>query len=146
MKLKTTKSKRRRFHWQSGYRPNSELTTRRQKLRESSFKMRFILFSLLLRSIFIKHFLLKFLLAYFHFCSLNFSNKKKCYIYMVAFTKSSTRSLTTNSVVLQLDALKRTVDRTATDLEVTRSQVSQLKKDVQEKTNKYLFSSLLKLK
>lgn len=65
---------------------------------------------------------------------------------MVAFTKSSTRSLTTNSVVLQLDALKRTVDRTATDLEVTRSQVSQLKKDVQEKTNKYLFSSLLKLK
>lgn len=65
---------------------------------------------------------------------------------MVAFTKSSTRSLTTYSVVLQLDALKRTVDRTATDLEVTRSQVSQLKKDVQEKTNKYLFSSLLKLK
>lgn len=36
----------------------------------------------------------------------------------------------------ELDALKRTVDRTATDLEVTRSQVSQLKKDVQEKTNK----------
>ena len=63
---------------------------------------------------------------------------------MVAFTKRSTRSLTTYSVVLQLDALKRTVDRTATDLEVTRSQVSQLKKDVQEKTNKYLFSSLLK--
>ena len=58
---------------------------------------------------------------------------------MVAFTKSSTRSLTTNSVVPQLDALKRTVDRTATDLEVTRSQVSQLKKDVQEKTNKYCF-------
>lgn len=65
---------------------------------------------------------------------------------MVAFTKSSTRSLTTYSVVLQLDALKRTVDRTATDLEVTRSQVSQLKKDVQEKTNKYLFSSLLRFK
>ncbi|XP_048746440.2 coiled-coil domain-containing protein 39-like isoform X1 [Ostrea edulis] len=36
----------------------------------------------------------------------------------------------------ELDALKRTVDRTATDLEVTRSQVSMLKKDVQEKTNK----------
>ena len=101
-------------------------------------------FFIALEYIFIKHFLLKFLLAYFHFCSLNFSNKKKCYCYMVAFTKSSTRSLTTYSVVLQLDALKRTVDRTATDLEVTRSQVSQLKKDVQEKTNKYLFSSLLK--
>ena len=65
---------------------------------------------------------------------------------MVAFTKRSTWSSTMYSVVLQLDALKRTVDRTATDLEVTRSQVSQLKKDVQEKTNKYLFSSLLKLK
>ena len=65
---------------------------------------------------------------------------------MVAFTKRSTRSLTTYSVVLQLDALKRTVDRTATDLEVTRSQVSQLKKDVQEKTNKYSFSSLLRFK
>ncbi|KAK3095543.1 hypothetical protein FSP39_015932 [Pinctada imbricata] len=36
----------------------------------------------------------------------------------------------------ELDALKRTVDRTATDLEATRSQVSQLKKDVQDKTNR----------
>lgn len=36
----------------------------------------------------------------------------------------------------ELDALKRTVDRTATDLEVTRSQVSQLKKDVGDKTVK----------
>lgn len=39
-------------------------------------------------------------------------------------------------ICLQLDALKRTVDRTATDLEVTRSQVSQLKKDVGDKTVK----------
>ncbi|KAK3603714.1 hypothetical protein CHS0354_023327 [Potamilus streckersoni] len=36
----------------------------------------------------------------------------------------------------ELDALKRTVDRTNTDLEATRSQVSHLKKDVTEKSNK----------
>ncbi|KAK6195619.1 hypothetical protein SNE40_001008 [Patella caerulea] len=35
----------------------------------------------------------------------------------------------------ELDTLKRTVDRTATDLESTRSTVSQLKKDVIDKTN-----------
>ena len=39
-------------------------------------------------------------------------------------------------VILQLDALKRTVDRTVTDLESTRSQVAQLKKDVVDKENR----------
>ena len=33
----------------------------------------------------------------------------------------------------QLEALRRTVDRTATDLEGTRSQVSQLKKEIVDK-------------
>ncbi|XP_021365244.1 coiled-coil domain-containing protein 39-like [Mizuhopecten yessoensis] len=36
----------------------------------------------------------------------------------------------------ELDALKRTVDRTANDLESTRSQVTYLKKDVQDKSNR----------
>ncbi|KAL5004553.1 hypothetical protein ScPMuIL_018009 [Solemya velum] len=36
----------------------------------------------------------------------------------------------------ELDALKRTVDRTAADLEATRSHVTQLKKDVTDKTNR----------
>lgn len=36
----------------------------------------------------------------------------------------------------ELDALKRTVDRTVTDLESTRSQVAQLKKDVIDKENR----------
>lgn len=36
----------------------------------------------------------------------------------------------------ELDALKRTVDRTAVDLEGTRGQVKQLKEEVKEKTNK----------
>jgi len=36
----------------------------------------------------------------------------------------------------QLDALKRTVDRTVTDLESTRSHVTQLKKDVVDKENR----------
>ncbi|XP_060558012.1 coiled-coil domain-containing protein 39-like [Ruditapes philippinarum] len=36
----------------------------------------------------------------------------------------------------ELDALKRTVDRTVTDLEATRSQVTQLKKDVVDKENR----------
>lgn len=36
----------------------------------------------------------------------------------------------------ELDALKRMVDRTAVDLETTRSKVTQLKKDVVDKTNK----------
>ena len=36
----------------------------------------------------------------------------------------------------QLDALKRTVDRTAVDLESTRSHVSNLKKDVLDKQEK----------
>ncbi|XP_074657844.1 coiled-coil domain-containing protein 39-like [Tubulanus polymorphus] len=36
----------------------------------------------------------------------------------------------------ELDALRRTVDRTAIDLETTRSTVSQLRKDVQEKHDK----------
>ncbi|KAH3812375.1 hypothetical protein DPMN_140805 [Dreissena polymorpha] len=40
----------------------------------------------------------------------------------------------------QLDALKRTVDRTVTDLESTRSQVTQLKKEVQDKENRYVCS------
>lgn len=35
--------------------------------------------------------------------------------------------------VTQLDALKRTVDRTNQDLETTRTQVSQLKKDIMDK-------------
>ncbi|XP_067948183.1 coiled-coil domain-containing protein 39-like [Watersipora subatra] len=36
----------------------------------------------------------------------------------------------------ELDALKRTVDRTNQDLETTRTQVSQLKKDIMDKQNK----------
>ena len=39
-------------------------------------------------------------------------------------------------LLFQLDALKRTVDRTAMDLESTRSTVTQLKKDVVDKTNR----------
>ena len=38
----------------------------------------------------------------------------------------------------QLDALKRTVDRTALDLETTRSDVKQIKRNVIEKTEKYV--------
>ena len=41
-----------------------------------------------------------------------------------------------NDLLFQLDALKRTVDRTAMDLESTRSAVTQLKKDVVDKTNR----------
>ena len=90
MKLKTTKSKRRRFHWQSGYRPNSELITRRQKLRESSFKMRFKFFSLLLKGVHLFNmFLLKFWLTYFHFCSLNFSNKKNAIVILLHLLKEA---------------------------------------------------------
>ncbi len=37
----------------------------------------------------------------------------------------------------QLEALKRTVDRTATDLEVARSQVTRLKQEVTDKQTKY---------
>lgn len=37
---------------------------------------------------------------------------------------------------MQLDALKRTVDRTNQDLEATRTQVSQLKKDIMDKQGK----------
>ena len=37
---------------------------------------------------------------------------------------------------MQLDALKRTVDRTNQDLETTRTQVSQLKKDIMDKQGK----------
>lgn len=35
-----------------------------------------------------------------------------------------------------MDALKRTVDRTNQDLEITRTQVSQLKKDIMDKQGK----------
>ena len=42
---------------------------------------------------------------------------------------------------MQLDALKRTVDRTAMDLENTRSTVTQLKKDVMEKQNKFVLET-----
>jgi len=42
-----------------------------------------------------------------------------------------------NGFCVQLDALKRTVDRTVTDLESTRSHVTQLKKDVQDKENRW---------
>ena len=38
--------------------------------------------------------------------------------------------------LFQLEALRRTVDRTAIDLEGTRSYVTQLKKDIVEKTSK----------
>ena len=41
-----------------------------------------------------------------------------------------------DDLLFQLDALKRTVDRTAMDLESTRSAVTQLKKDVVDKTNR----------
>lgn len=42
----------------------------------------------------------------------------------------------TESIFVQLDALKRTVDRTNQDLEITRTQVSQLKKDIMDKQGK----------
>lgn len=46
---------------------------------------------------------------------------------------------TDDGLLFQLDALKRTVDRTAMDLESTRSTVTQLKKDVVDKTNRFGF-------
>ena len=38
--------------------------------------------------------------------------------------------------VSQLETLKRTVDRTAMDLETTRAEVTQMKKEVAEKQDK----------
>ena len=52
----------------------------------------------------------------------------------------SISSVVTNlwSANVQLEVLKRTVDRTASDLESTRAEVTQMKKEIQDKTQKYV--------
>ncbi len=42
--------------------------------------------------------------------------------------------------MFQLEALKRTVDRTATDLEVARSEVTHLKKEASEKLERFVYT------
>src|SRR6218665_1525602 len=59
------------------------------------------------------------------------------YVTSCEFLLSSVNSIITSLCIpLQVETLKRTVDRTASDLERTRVEVTQQKQDIVEKTKK----------